>query len=51
MQNSIHQGEIRVHIENQCKGDVLEEISYIFSRKLGMTTYRTTQWSVVLSGC
>ena len=28
-------GEIRVHIENECKGDVLDRASYLFS-KLGM---------------
>ena len=28
-------GEIRVHIENQCKGDVLERSAYLF-KKLGM---------------
>ncbi len=25
-------GEIRVHIENKCKGDVLERASYVFDR-------------------
>jgi uncharacterized membrane protein len=29
-------GEIRVHIENQCTGDVLERSAYLF-KKLGMT--------------
>jgi len=28
-------GEIRVHIENKCKGDVLDRAAYIF-KKLGM---------------
>ncbi|MBC8319101.1 MAG: TPM domain-containing protein [Bacteroidetes bacterium] len=28
-------GEIRVHIENECKGDVLDRASYLFD-KLGM---------------
>ena len=29
-------GEIRVHIENACKGDVLDRAAYVF-HKLGMT--------------
>lgn len=29
-------GEIRVHIENQCPGDVLDRAAYLF-KKLGMT--------------
>ncbi len=29
-------GEIRVHIENKCPGDVLERAAYLF-KKLGMT--------------
>lgn len=38
-------GEIRVHIETSCKGDVLDEVAWLF-RKLGM--HRTADRNGVL---
>ena len=43
-------GEIRVHIENKCEGDVLARSVYHF-QKAGNDQNKTTQWCIILPGC
>ena len=42
-------GEIRLHIEKYCKGDVLDQAAYIFE-KLEMHKTKSKKWCFVLLG-